>query len=100
MSFDLVKAILKRKKEYIIKFEISVQLAKKKEEEAKKRAREEAPSDDELISPKHQKQIKSSQQKQKQSWKQRRKNARRKSIEEEIVAPKLTPYGTKPPISG
>jgi hypothetical protein len=91
MSTDPVKSILKRKREYLSRLEQEIALAKAKNAEAKKRAREEYPSDDESLLPQpQQKQQKGSQSK------QRRKIARRKSIEEEIVTPKLSTWGTFP----
>ena len=87
MSTEPVKAILKRKKEYLIRLESQIEEWKKTEMAARKRAREEYPSDDETIIP--QTQLKKGSQQSK-----RRKHAKRKSIEEEIVAPRLSDYGT------
>ena len=88
MSTEMVKAILKRKKEYLIRLESQIETWKKTEMAARKRAREEYPSDDETLPSQTQQLKKGSQQS------KRRKYAKRKSIEEEIVAPKLSDYGT------
>ena len=92
MSTEPVKAILKRKKDYLIRLESQMEAWKKTEVAARKRAREELPSDDETIPSQSQQQLKKGSQQSK-----RKKQAKRKSIEEEIVAPKLSDYGT--PIS-
>ena len=74
-----VKAILKRKKEYLIRFERSIKSHALSEAAARKRVREELPSDDDLLE---------STQKLK-----RKKHVQQESIEEEIVAPKISQYG-------
>jgi hypothetical protein len=92
MSTEPVKAILKRKRDYLVRLESEMEAWKKIDVEARKRAREELPSDDdETILPQTQQLKKGSQQS------KRRKLAKRRSIEEEIVTPKLSDYGT--PIS-
>ena len=88
MSTEPVKAILKRKKEYLIRLQSQMEAWKKTDVAARKRAREELPSDDETILPQTQQQPK------KGTQSKRRRHAKRKSIEEEIVAPKLSDYGT------
>lgn len=93
MSTDAVKAILKRKKDYLLRLESTIQEHKKIVAEAKKRMREDLPSDDESPQAKQQKQPKGSE----PSSKQRRRDARRRSVEEEIVAPKVTSHGIKNP---
>jgi hypothetical protein len=89
-SLDCVKAIVKRKRDYLIRLEATIQASKEKEEKARKRAREEYPSDNESQP------VKSSQPQQhgsQQSSKRHHKRARQKPVEEEIVAPKLAPHG-------
>lgn len=88
MSTEPVKAILKRKKDYLIRFESQMEAWKKTELAARKRAEEELPSDDEITLPQTQQQLKKGSQPSK-----RKRPAKRKSIEEELVAPKLSDYG-------
>ena len=92
MSTEPVKAILKRKREYLIRLESEMEAWKKLDVAAKKRAREELPSDDDETILSQSQQLKRGSQQSK-----RRKLAKRRSIEEEIVTPKLSDYGT--PIS-
>ena len=90
MSTEPVKAILKEKREYLIRLESHIAAWKKTDAEAKRKAREEFPSDDETVLPQNKQQQtpkKASQQS------KRRRLTKRKSIEEEIVAPKLSDYG-------
>ena len=79
---DAVKTIEKRKREYIKRFNQVKQSAGAAEVLMRKRAREEYPSDDETSTPQRQR-LNSSQSK-------RAKHSKRKLIEEEIIAPKLS----------
>ena len=91
MNADSVKAIQKRKREYLKRFEEDLKRSKETEELGRKRAREELPSDDEAHSwPNYQ------QNPQKKTSNKRSKyHSQQKSIEEEIVTPKITEHGIR-----
>lgn len=91
MSVVAVKSVLKRKKEYLIRLNATIKSHGEKATEARKRAREEYPSDDESL---HKSDPQKHQQKgSQQSSRQRKKHAKRKSVEEEIVSPRLSHNG-------
>jgi len=79
MESAAVKAILKRKKEYLIRFENSIKSHAIAEAAARKRMREELPSDDD--------QLEST-----QPQYPKRKRSKQTLVEEEIVAPKISRY--------
>jgi hypothetical protein len=91
MSTAAVKAVMRRKKDYLLRLEETLKAKENVDALATKRAREEYPSDDE--SPSQKKKQKDNQQSSKSS-KKRNKHAKRKSIEEEIVAPKISRNST------
>jgi hypothetical protein len=94
MSTPSVKAVLKRKKDYLLRLEVTLKEYEKQALLAEKRAREQYPSDDDS-QPKQKKQKENEQSSQSsQSSKKRSKHSKRKSIEEEIVAPKISRSGS------
>lgn len=91
MSTPSVKAVLKRKKDYLLRLEVTLKEYEKQALLAEKRAREQYPSDDDS-QPKQKKQKEN--ERSSQSSKKRSKHSKRKSIEEEIVAPKISRSGS------
>jgi hypothetical protein len=91
MSTAAVKAVMRRKKDYLIRFEETIKVKGTVEALAEKRAREEYPSDDE---PPPQKKKQKDDQQLSKSSKKRNKHAKRKSIEEEVVAPRISKNST------
>lgn len=91
-SSPQVKAILKRKKEYLSQLQISIKEVSKKEELARKRAREELPSDDELPTTSRNANLGGSTggHKRQHSGKRRKGKGRKEVVEEEIVVPRIT----------
>ena len=90
-STEPVKDLLRRKQQYTKKLAIELAKAAEREKEAVKREREEQPSDgdEEKVLPTNESSQNSS------SRRSRKRNkGKRKSVEEEVVRPKITPHGT------
>jgi hypothetical protein len=99
-SAPQVKALLKRKREYLSQLQISIKEVSKKEELARKRAREELPSDAEDEKLPSQTGGQGGKRSRENSGKRRRSGGgkRKEGIEEEIVVPRITPHCMTPPI--
>lgn len=82
-----VQVLMKRRADYFRGFKVKMEEAMRKDKEFEQRLREEYPSDDEYRSTKRQKQDKHQKQK-------KPKPAKRKAVEEEFVAPRLSEYRT------
>jgi len=97
-SAPQVKALLKRKREYLSQLQISIKEVSKKEELARKRAREELPSDAEDDKLPSQTAGQGGKRSRENSGRRRRSGGgkRKEGIEEEIVVPRITPHRMNP----
>ena len=86
-SMGPVQVLMKRRADYFRGFKVKMEEAIRKDKEFEQRLREEYPSDDEYHSAKRQKQDKHQKQK-------KPKQGKRKAVEEEFVAPRLSEYRT------
>ena len=90
-STQPVKDLLRRKQHYVNRVKFELENKAKEEEERLKRVREEQPSDED-----EEKGLPTNQSSQNPSSRRSKKRNRgkRKSVEEEVIRPKLTPHGT------
>jgi len=81
-----VKSILKRKREYLMRFDRSIKALALEEQKAQKRTREEMPSYDD--------QLQSTQRPEQQHLPKRKKQIEQKPLKEEVLTPKISSYST------